>query len=94
MPVYTKIALVANKMTLRAAERSTNAKLSELEERGYKILNVQTSAHPVPSDEDQNTLRLLWLSLITYQVEETKPKSFSDATGKSEKKIVIIDEEE
>jgi len=89
--VFTKIAMVANKVTLRAAERSTNAKITELEEKGYKIESVQTSAHPVPDEENPNTLRLLWLSLITYKVEEERTKPLSDVINKD--KIVIIDEE-
>lgn len=89
--VYTKIAMVANKVTLRAAERSTNAKLAELEDKGYRIESIQTSAHPVPDEENPNTLRLLWLSLITYKVEEDRTKPLNEFI--SREKVVIIDDE-
>lgn len=79
----TKVAIVANKVTLRAAERSTNAKITELEEKGHKILSVQTSAHPVPDDTDKTMLKLLWLSVITYQIED-----YSKSVEKAERIVV------
>lgn len=70
----TRVALVANKITLRAAERSTNAKITELEEKGHTIVLVNTAAYPVPDDTDPRASKLLWLSVITYRVDESKLK--------------------
>jgi len=88
MSLSTKVALVANKITLRAAERSTNAKLTELEEKGYKIVSIQTSAHPVPDDIDKSTLRLLWLSVVTYLVDESK------TINKDSERIIVYETKE
>lgn len=92
MKNLTKVALVANKVTLKAAERSTNAKLTELEEKGCTIKSITTSAFPVPDDETPDTLRLLWLSVITYEIEETKWNYQTASLGKKGQ-IVVMDNE-
>lgn len=95
MKVLTKVALVANKVTLKAAERSTNAKLSELEEKGCKVKSITSSAFPVPDDENPNQLRLLWLSVITYEIDEKSwnPQTISANPSYAKKAPIIVYEE-
>lgn len=68
--MYTQIALVSNKNSLKAFERSTNAKIAQLESAGHEIIYEAIRSYPNPIPE-KGEIKLLWLAIIPYKVKES-----------------------